>query len=212
MDGDPCRSERLAENPRAGKASRRLHAARKNPPLATGPKFRENSQPRSIRRCAVCCKSHTQRNSVSRIWCPGSAPNPVSPRETARSRKPKRSATEASGPEAQSQSAAQAVMARGWLLTKTAEPATSTAITAASAKNFIARNFIVVAPLCAGKWTPDHCASFDISVRRKFENTLAPMRLPRGRELSSAQTSRVCRHRRSLRVLRLFRLFATTDP
>jgi hypothetical protein len=49
-------------------------------------------------------------------------------------------------------------------------------------------------------------------VRRKFENTLAPMRLPRGRELSSAQTSRVCRHRRSLRVLRLFRLFATTDP
>jgi hypothetical protein len=119
---------------------------------------------------------------------------------------------EASGPEAQSQSAAQAVMARGWLLTKTAEPATSTPITAASAKNFIARNFIVVAPLCAGKWTPDHCASFDISVRRKFENTLAPMRLPRGRELSSAQTSPECRHRRSLRVLRLFQLLAATDP
>jgi hypothetical protein len=77
-----------------------------------------------------------------------------------RSRKPKRSATEAAGSEAQSQSATQAVMARGWLLTKTAEPATSTAITAASAKNFITKNFIatnliapnfiVVAPLCAG--------------------------------------------------------------
>jgi hypothetical protein len=58
-------------------------------------------------------------------------------------------------------------MARGWLVTKAAEPATSTAITAASAKNFIAKNpiaekFMVVAPLCAGKWIPGRGANFDI--------------------------------------------------
>jgi hypothetical protein len=39
----------------------------KNPPLATGPKFREDSDLKLIRERAVCCKSHTQRNSASRI-------------------------------------------------------------------------------------------------------------------------------------------------
>jgi len=71
MDGDPRRWERLAENRRAGNMSRRLHAGRKNPPLATGPKFREDSDLKLIRECAVCCKSHTQRNSASLSSYPG---------------------------------------------------------------------------------------------------------------------------------------------
>jgi hypothetical protein len=110
--------------------------------------------------------THAARFGIEQ-FVPDDAADPVSHRDTERSRKPKRSATEAAGSEAQSQSATQAVMARGWLLTKIAEPATNTAITAASAKNFIATNliatnFIVVAPLCAGKWTPSRCANFDI--------------------------------------------------
>jgi len=53
-----------------GKVSRRRHAARKNPPLATGPKFRKESQARLIRERALCCISHTQRDSVSNNLCP----------------------------------------------------------------------------------------------------------------------------------------------
>jgi hypothetical protein len=151
----------------------------KNPPLATGPKFREDSDFKSIRECAVCCESHMQRNSASRIWCLGTHRIQFhfvkrNARANQSAARPRRAS------EAHSQSAMQAVMARGWLLTKTAEAATSTAITAASAKNFIATNFIVVAPLCAGKWIPGRCASFDILLRRKFENTLTPMWPPRG--------------------------------
>jgi hypothetical protein len=129
--------------------------------------------------CRVLRITYAAKFGIAHL-VPGYAPDPVSLRETERSRKSKRSATEASNSEAHSQSAMQAVMARGWLLTKTAEAATSTAITAASAKNFIATNFIVVAPLCAGKWIPGCCASFDILLRRKFENTLTPMWPPRG--------------------------------
>jgi hypothetical protein len=54
VDGDPCRWERLAENQRADNMWRRSHAGRKNPPLATGPKFREDSDLKLIRECAVC--------------------------------------------------------------------------------------------------------------------------------------------------------------
>jgi hypothetical protein len=45
-------------------------ACRKKEP-AIGPKLREDSDLKLIRECAVCCKSHTQRNSASRSSYPG---------------------------------------------------------------------------------------------------------------------------------------------
>ena len=201
--------ERLAENRRAGNMSRRLHAGRKNPPLATGRKFREDSDLKLIRECAACCKSHTQRNSASRSSYPGTHRTQF---HFAILNDRANQAQCDRGAEAHSQSAAQAVMARGWLLTKTAEAATSTAITAASAKNFIAKNFIVVAPLCAGKWIPGHCANFDIwcggNLRTRWRRcgcrAAESCRRPRRRC--------VCRHRQSLRLLPLVRLDAASGP
>ena len=151
----------------------------KNPPLATGPKFREDSHVKSIRECAVCCESHTQRNSASRIWCPGAhrtqfhfvKRNACANRSAARPRRAVRGSLAVCN--AGRHGAGMAADKNGGGRDQHGDHN-------GKRQEFHCHELHCGRPLCAGKWIPGRCASFDILLRRKFENTLTPMWLPRG--------------------------------